>query len=79
VVAGNAVPTFGERLPIHGARAVPVVADRAGALLALARQAHADGAALQPSQAAPLYLRDKVALTVDEREALRAATSPRRE
>jgi tRNA threonylcarbamoyladenosine biosynthesis protein TsaB len=78
VVAGNAVPTFGERLSIHGARAVSVGADRAGALLALARQAHADGAALQPSHAAPLYLRDKVALTVDEREALRAATSPRR-
>ena len=77
-VAGNAVPMFGERLPIHGALSLPVAADRAGALLALARQAHADGAALQPAQAAPLYLRDKVALTVDEREALRAAAPPRR-
>jgi tRNA threonylcarbamoyladenosine biosynthesis protein TsaB len=44
-------------------------------LLAVARQAHADGAAIDPAHALPLYLRDKVALTVDEREAARRASS----
>jgi tRNA threonylcarbamoyladenosine biosynthesis protein TsaB len=76
VVAGNAVPAFGERLPNHGALVLPPAADRAGALLALARQAHADGAAIAPEQALPLYLRDKVALTTDEREAARRAGVP---
>jgi tRNA threonylcarbamoyladenosine biosynthesis protein TsaB len=76
VVAGNAVSAFGERLPTEGALLLPAAADRAGALLALARQAHADGAAIAPTQAAPLYLRDKVALTTDEREAARRAGVP---
>ena len=80
VVTGNAVAAFGERLPTEGALSLPAAADRAGALLALARQAHADGATIAPAQAAPLYLRDKVALTTDEREAVRRAgvRSPRR-
>ena len=76
VVAGNAVATFGERLPTEGVLSLPAAPDRAGALLALARQAHADGATLAPAQAAPLYLRDKVALTTDEREAARRAGVP---
>ena len=75
LVAGNAVAAFGERLPTHGALSLPAAADRAGALLALSRQAHADGAAIAPEQALPLYLRDKVALTTDEREAARRAGS----
>jgi tRNA threonylcarbamoyladenosine biosynthesis protein TsaB len=78
VVAGNAVAAFGERLPTEGALSLPAAADRAGALLALARQAHADGATIAPAQAAPLYLRDKVALTTDEREAARRAGVPPR-
>jgi tRNA threonylcarbamoyladenosine biosynthesis protein TsaB len=72
-VAGNAVTAFGERLPSHGAVLLPAATGRAAALLALARQAQADGAAIEPAQAAPLYLRDKVALTTDEREAARRA------
>ena len=76
VVAGNAVAAFGERLPTDGALLLPAAPDRAGALLALARQAHADGATIAPAQAAPLYLRDKVALTTDEREAARRAGVP---
>lgn len=74
-VAGNAVSVFGERLPWHGAMPVPEALPRAAALLAVARQAHADGAAIDPAHALPLYLRDKVALTVDEREAARRTSS----
>jgi tRNA threonylcarbamoyladenosine biosynthesis protein TsaB len=72
-VTGNAVSIFGERLPLHGAASVPAATQRAGALLALARQAQADGLAADPAQALPLYLRDKVALTTGEREAARHA------
>jgi tRNA threonylcarbamoyladenosine biosynthesis protein TsaB len=69
-VAGNATQAFGERLPLHGASALAWQSDRAAALLRLAQQAHADGSAIDPAQALPLYLRDKVALTTLEREAL---------
>jgi tRNA threonylcarbamoyladenosine biosynthesis protein TsaB len=71
LVAGNAVSVFGERLPVHGAATVPAAAQRAAALLALGRQAHEQGAALDPTRALPLYLRDKVALTTAERAAAR--------
>jgi tRNA threonylcarbamoyladenosine biosynthesis protein TsaB len=73
VVVGNAVSAFGERLPSYGAVLLPAATGRAAALLALARQAQADGAAIEPAQALPLYLRDKVALTTYEREAARRA------
>jgi tRNA threonylcarbamoyladenosine biosynthesis protein TsaB len=46
--------------------------DRAGALLRLAQAAHAAGEAIDAADALPLYLRDKVAHTTAEREALRA-------
>jgi tRNA threonylcarbamoyladenosine biosynthesis protein TsaB len=56
-----------------GARRLPQAHDRAGALLRLAQMAWARGEALDASQALPLYLRDKVALTTAERDAARAA------
>jgi tRNA threonylcarbamoyladenosine biosynthesis protein TsaB len=65
-VAGNASQAFRERLPLFGAAPLPA-GDRARALLALARRAHADGAAIDPEQASPVYLRDKVAWTTAER------------
>lgn len=68
-VAGNALAAFGERLPDHGVALPDEGVDRAAALLALARRAFADGAAIAPQAAAPLYLRDKVALTTAERQA----------
>jgi tRNA threonylcarbamoyladenosine biosynthesis protein TsaB len=77
-VAGNAVAVLGERLPLHGAVWLPDATDRASALLALTRQAHGDGLAVDPAQASPLYLRDKVALTTLEREAARRASTLRR-
>jgi tRNA threonylcarbamoyladenosine biosynthesis protein TsaB len=75
MVAGNAVSVFGERLPLHGATTVPATGQRAAALLALGRQAHEQGAALDPVHALPLYLRDKVALTTAERAAARDAAA----
>jgi tRNA threonylcarbamoyladenosine biosynthesis protein TsaB len=44
-----------------------------GALAVLVRQAHARGEWLDPAQALPLYVRDKVAQTTAEREAARSA------
>jgi tRNA threonylcarbamoyladenosine biosynthesis protein TsaB len=67
-LAGNASQVFGERLPVAGAALLPS-GDRAHALLALARRAHADGTAIDPELASPLYLRDKVAWTTAERAA----------
>jgi tRNA threonylcarbamoyladenosine biosynthesis protein TsaB len=41
---------------------------RAGAIARLATRAFARGAAIPAERAAPLYLRDKVALTTEERQ-----------
>lgn len=73
-LAGNAPAAFGERwpartTPLHGA-----LQDRPAALLRLARAAWRRGEAIDPAQALPLYLRDKVALTTAERQAQKAAT-----
>ena len=75
-VAGNAGQAFGERLPLLGAAPLPT-GDRAHALLTLAQHAHADGAAMDPERASPLYLRDKVAWTTAERVARHNARAPR--
>ena len=76
--AGGASPAarcaaFGDRLDPRGARRVDDAAPRAAALLTLAARAWAAGEAVDAAQALPLYLRDKVALTIAEREAVRAA------
>jgi len=79
VVAGSALAAFGERLALGEAQCWPAEADRAGALLRLARSAWQDGRGEPAEQALPLYLRDKVAQTTAEREALRrqaAAATP---
>jgi tRNA threonylcarbamoyladenosine biosynthesis protein TsaB len=75
-LAGSALSAFGERLPVAGVPAWPQEADRAAALLRLARQAWADGPHLPPEQLQPVYLRDKVALTTAERAAARPAVVP---
>jgi tRNA threonylcarbamoyladenosine biosynthesis protein TsaB len=51
---------------------------RAGALLRLAERLLAAGAAADPAQALPVYLRDKVALTVAERAVASAASAAAR-
>jgi tRNA threonylcarbamoyladenosine biosynthesis protein TsaB len=78
-LAGNAALAFGDRLPLRGAILLPPQRDRGAALLRLAQQAHDDGAAIDPAQALPLYLRDKVALTTLEREALQRAKADAKE
>ena len=71
MLAGNAFAPHGERLPPAAARieARPTAA----ALLRLAPGLFAAGAAVAPSQALPLYIRDKVAQTTLERAAVLAA------
>ncbi|HMO44539.1 MAG TPA: tRNA (adenosine(37)-N6)-threonylcarbamoyltransferase complex dimerization subunit type 1 TsaB [Rubrivivax sp.] len=72
-VAGSALPAFGERLRSGAARRIDSDIDRAAALLRLAQQAWRDGGSVDAAAALPLYLRDKVALTVAERDAARGA------
>jgi tRNA threonylcarbamoyladenosine biosynthesis protein TsaB len=78
VLAGNGVDVHAQALaPLLGG--VPLcVADarpRASALLRLARRAWLAGRSRDAAQALPLYVRDKVALTTEEREAARAAAA----
>jgi tRNA threonylcarbamoyladenosine biosynthesis protein TsaB len=63
---------FAGRLPVAGARCCPGAAPRARALLPLAEALWAAGGAVDPALALPLYVRDKVAQTTAEREALRS-------
>jgi len=72
-VAGNAAAAYGERLAPQAAH-VPA-RPSAAALLRLAPALLAQGGALPAAQALPLYVRDKVAQTTDERAAAQAARS----
>ncbi|PIT76897.1 tRNA (adenosine(37)-N6)-threonylcarbamoyltransferase complex dimerization subunit type 1 TsaB [Limnohabitans sp. G3-2] len=74
--AGNAFAAYGERLPqpvsAHlRCEALPTAA----ALLRLAPALWAQGLAVPAEQAMPLYIRDKVANTTAEREAMKAKTA----
>ncbi len=75
IVAGSALAAFGDALASGCARRVPDALPHAQALLALAETAWHAGAAVDAAQALPLYLRDKVALTTAERDAVRLAKS----
>lgn len=70
-VAGTALPAFGERLHCGDALLIGTDIDRGAALLRLAQQQWIEGGGVDAAAALPLYLRDKVALTVAERDALR--------
>ncbi len=72
-LAGSALNAFGDRLPLPVATRFTTEIDRAAALLRLATQAAQSGPGLDPAEALPLYLRDKVAHTTLEREAQRDA------
>jgi tRNA threonylcarbamoyladenosine biosynthesis protein TsaB len=73
-VAGSALGAFGDRLDTAGLPRLEASADeRAAALATLALAAWRAGAARDATQALPLYLRDKVALTTGERQALHAS------
>lgn len=69
-LAGNAFEVYGERLPA-GPRFACV--PDAAALLQLAPALLGAGQGVPADQALPLYIRDKVAQTTDERAALKAA------
>ncbi len=73
VLAGNAFAAYGTRLP-QGLQ-LPVL-PTAAALLQVAPALLAAGLAGPAVQALPLYIRDKVAQTTQERAALRASTQP---
>jgi tRNA threonylcarbamoyladenosine biosynthesis protein TsaB len=73
-VAGSALAAFDELLADGASmsRSWPRSASRAAALGALAAQAWARGETLDPAEAMPVYVRDKVAQTTAERLAARA-------
>lgn len=73
LLAGNAFAAYGERLPGgEGGVARCVALPTAAALLRLAPALWAQGLAVPADQAMPLYIRDKVAHTTAEREAMKA-------
>jgi tRNA threonylcarbamoyladenosine biosynthesis protein TsaB len=71
-VAGNAIGIFGARLETAAARLAPAASSSAIALLRLAERDWADGLAVDPALALPVYVRDHVADTIVERQAMRA-------
>ena len=73
--AGNAFATYGDRLPRVAPGGLRCEAlPTAVALLRLAPALWAQGLAVPAEQAMPLYIRDKVANTTAEREAIKAQT-----
>jgi tRNA threonylcarbamoyladenosine biosynthesis protein TsaB len=74
VLAGNALAAYAESLPAGADRieAVP----SAAALLRLAPQLIACGEAHDAAQAVPVYIRDKVAQTTEERAQARQQSTP---
>lgn len=72
-IAGSALAVFRGELRTGAARLVPDAAPHAQAMLPLAQALWNDGGALDAALAIPLYVRDKVAQTTAERDALRLA------
>ena len=72
-VAGTAITAFGARLAWGDAAPHPEALPRAAAMMPLARALWVQGGAVDAAHALPLYLRDKVAQTTAERDAIRAA------
>ncbi len=70
VLAGNVFEAYGLRLAARGERCVAL--PTASALLRLAPALWVQGLAVPADQAMPLYIRDKVANTTAEREAMKA-------
>ncbi|RZL65220.1 MAG: tRNA (adenosine(37)-N6)-threonylcarbamoyltransferase complex dimerization subunit type 1 TsaB [Variovorax sp.] len=72
-LAGNAFAAYGDRLPAAAAR--HEVLPTAEAMLRLAPGLLAAGRSVPAAEAWPLYVRDKVAQTTEERVALKAAAT----
>ena len=73
-LAGNARAAYGPRLSLAGTELHTL--PTAAAMLRLAPGLLAAGQALAPEQAMPVYIRDKVAQTTEERAAAKAALQP---
>lgn len=72
-LAGNAMALYGDRFPSHWHAAQQIgVWPTATALLRLAPSLWAQGLAVDAAGAQPLYVRDKVAQTTEERERIKA-------
>lgn len=75
VVAGDALSAFPELAGhVAGWERLPDLRASAASIAVLALDAWRAGRTVAPHVAAPLYVRDRVALTVDERRAVQAAT-----
>lgn len=72
IAAGNAWPLYAGRWPAALTAPQVIVLPTAAALLRLAPAAWAAGEAVPPEKALPLYIRDKVAQTTDERLQIKA-------
>ena len=72
-LAGNALPTYADRLTPEAQTSHVAALPTAEAMLRLAPVLIADGALVEPEHALPRYVRDKVAQTTAERAALAAA------
>jgi tRNA threonylcarbamoyladenosine biosynthesis protein TsaB len=72
IAAGNAWPVYAGRWPAALTAPQLIALPTAAALLRLAPAAWAAGQAVPPEEALPLYIRDKVAQTTDERMQIKA-------
>lgn len=72
-VAGSAIDVFGDALALGDTRRLPAAWPSAWSMLPLADALWQRGGAVEPAQALPVYLRDKVAETIEERVMSRAA------
>ena len=72
IAAGNAWPVYAGRWPAALSAPQVLALPTAAALLRLAPAAWAVGLAVPPEEALPLYIRDKVAQTTDERLQIKA-------
>jgi tRNA threonylcarbamoyladenosine biosynthesis protein TsaB len=66
-IAGNALQVFREQLEAFGGKRLETTVATARAIARLALDALAAGMTVEASAAAPIYVRDRVALTVEER------------
>lgn len=67
VVAGNALSAFTESWPAGQEQLLPDLRASAGAIAVLAARAWHEGRTVAPAEARPVYVRDRVALTVQDR------------
>lgn len=75
-LAGEALTAFGDALAaIPVARRLAQARASARTIALLARRSFMRGDAVAPAQAMPVYVRDRVALTIDERKAARDAAA----